>query len=98
MAEEQNHDSVTLADIMEKIKDMRNEAEAQHQDSKLFAAYLFSGAVLLAGIGFYMPLITPYWQMSNAVGFMSLGMGSAIGLLTYHQLLERRKRKALKGK
>ena len=117
MPEEQNHDNVTLAAIMEEIKDMRAEAETQHQeikdkiedmrdDAKVrhqgslhFAAYLFSSTVVLVGVGFWVPLFRPLgWQMFDAVAFIALGMGSAMGLLTYHQLLERRKRKALKGR
>jgi len=99
MAEEQNHhDNVTLADILKEIKDMKDDAKVQHQHSLHFAAYLFSCAVVLAGIGFWVPLLSPLgWQGFNAVAFISLGMGSAIGLLTY-QLLERRKRKARKGR
>lgn len=98
MPEEQNQDNVTLADMLKEIKDMRDDAKAQHQRSLRFAAYLFSCAVVLAGLGFYVPLVSPLgWQSSNAVAFIALGMGSAMGLLTY-QLLERRKRKALKGR
>lgn len=70
MPEEQNQDNVTLADILDEV-------ERQHQDSKLFAAYIFSAGVALVGASFFVPLITPYWQMFNALGFIVLGMGSA---------------------
>lgn len=98
MTEEQNHANDALAAIQKEIKDMRAEAKVQHLDSKLFAAYLFSCAVALVGLGFYVPLFSPPgWQSSNAAAFIAIGMGSAVGLLTY-QLLERRRRKALKGR
>jgi len=90
MPEEQNHDTVTLADILDEVK-------RQHRDSKLFAAYLFSGAVFLAGVGFHVASANPPlgWQMFNAYGFMSLGVVSAIGFWAYH-FWKMRKGKALK--
>jgi len=77
MAEEQNHDNVTLADIQKDIKDMRNAAKTQYRGSLYLAAYIFSGGVALVGTSFFVPLITPYWQMFNALGFMLLGGGGA---------------------
>ncbi len=114
MPEEQNHANDTLADIQKEIKDMRAEAEAQHQeikdkiedmrddakvqhrDSKLFAAYLFSGAIFLAGLGFHTVSSALSWQIFYGRGLMCLGVVSGIGFLIYH-FCERRKRKALKG-
>jgi len=115
MPEEQSHANDTLADIQKELKDMRTEAEAQHQEIKdkiedmrddakvkhqgslRFAAYLFSGAVFLAGLGFHTVSSALSWQIFYAHGLMWLGGVSGIGFLIYH-FCERRKRKALKGR
>lgn len=101
MPEEQSHDNVTLADILEEIKDMGGDVEAQYRDSSYFAAYIFSGGVALVGTSFFVPLITPYWQMFNALGFILLGMGSATYIFWKRRKLRKeqaRKRKALKAR
>ena len=97
MPEEQNHDDVTLADIQKDIRDMRDDAKVQHLDSKLFAAYLFSGAVFLAGLGFHAVSSASCSQIFYGRGLMCLGVVSGIGFFIYH-FCERRKRKALKGR
>jgi len=88
MPEEQNHDNVTSVDILKEIKDMKDDAKAQHLDSKLFAAYLFSTTVFLAGVGLYMTPKTSTldlsWQVSYGCYLMVVGAAFGIGFLIYH--------------
>lgn len=101
MSNEQNKDNDALADILEEIKEIRDDAEAKHKDSLYFAAYVLSVGVGLVGLSFLVSLISPPCrQVFNAVGFMLIGgCGAAYFFWKGKKLREEQKqKKALKGR
>jgi len=87
MAEEQNQDNATLADILKEIKDMKGDVKVQYRDSQFLAAYVLGVTVTLVGVGFWMTLYTSLlWQRIDASIFIILGMS-----LMAYALMRRRK-------
>jgi len=51
MPEEQNHDNVTLADILNEIKGMRDEGKRQHRHSVLISGLSIVFGMTFVGLG-----------------------------------------------
>lgn len=97
MSEEQNNDNVTLADIQDEIKSMREEAKTQHKQTAIMSGLGVGGAICFLGISILVTVqASPHWRWFHAYFFIALGFGLVVYCwLTWRKL---KKQKAHTGK
>jgi len=92
MSEEQNNDNVTLADIQDEIKSMRNEAKRQHAETAIMSGLGVAGAICFLGISILVTAqASPHWRWFDAYFFVAVGFGFVV----YFSLMWRKLRKGL---